>query len=54
MWKQTNSAPSVSSNFEILPLKFWKVSSDCPFSKLEKTYYLFEQWNKKESYTITM
>ena len=39
MQKQTNSAPPCSSNFEILPLKFWKVSSECPFSKLEKTYY---------------
>ena len=32
MQKQTNSAP----NFEILPLKIWKVSSECPNSKLEK------------------
>ena len=40
MQKETNSAPSVPPNFEILPLKFWKVSSDSPYSKLKKTYYL--------------
>ena len=31
MQKQTNSAPSVPPNFEILPLKFWKVSFECPY-----------------------
>ena len=55
MQKQTNDGhgPLCAPDFEILPLKFWKVSSEfLAYSNLENL--LFEHWIKKWSHTVNV
>ena len=47
--------PQCAPDFEILPLKFWIVTSKCSYSKLEKLKnLLFEQGIKKWSHTVNV
>ena len=36
MWGTVIEPPVCRPNFKILLLKFWKVCSECPYSKIEK------------------